>query len=256
MVYDTESDRIILFGGVDATYLGATSTCWAYDFNTDTWTEQAPGPSAQQGIRMAYDVESDRVILFGGEAYTGGGATLKETWAYDYNTDSWTEMKPSTSPPDEWCQAITYDAKSDRVLMWWGSPDKSVWAYDFNTNTWTENEPAEHPPATGRFGALVYDSESDRSILYGGGDWQGGNTTDETWAYDYNTNSHGLQSHPRCSGSVWRQSWCWQYLLSGDMDLRFQLRHLDEYDVGPRVGLYAGSERMPGSDTQYTSFCR
>jgi hypothetical protein len=98
-------------------------------------------------------------------------------------------MKPSTSPPDEWYQAITYDAKSDRVLMWWGSPHNSVWAYDFNTNTWTENEPVEHPPAEGRFGALVYDSESDRSILYGGGYLEGAATTDETWAYDYNTNT-------------------------------------------------------------------
>lgn len=191
MVYDTESDRIILFGGVDAAYLGARSTCWAYDFNTDTWAEQATGPSPRIGPRMAYDAESDRVILFGGASAerAGSGITLTDTWAYDFNTDSWTEMKPSISPPDEWYQAITYDAKSDRVLMWWGSPDKSVWAYDFNTNTWTENEPVEQPPTTGRFGALVYDSESDRSILYGGGHFEGSDTTDETWVYDYNANT-------------------------------------------------------------------
>jgi len=187
MVYDTESDRIILFGGVNASFAGNRTT-WAYDFNTDTWTRQAPGPPAREGPRMAYDAESDRVILFGGQAATGGRPYLNDTWAYDFNTDSWTEMKPSISPRGEWYHTMTYDAESDRVLMWRGSPDKSVWAYDFNTNTWTKNEKAECP-SKGRFGALVYDSESDRSILYGGGYWQYTDTTDETWAYDYNTNA-------------------------------------------------------------------
>ena len=158
-----------------------------YDFNTDTWTKQALGPPTLLGHRMAYDAESDRVILFGGEATTTGRRS-NDTWAYDFNTNSWTEMKPSISPPAEYFQAMTYDAESDRVLMWWGSPDNSVWAYDFNTNTWTENETVERP-SKGRFGGLVYDSESDRSILYGGGYYRWTDTTDATWAYDYNTNT-------------------------------------------------------------------
>ena len=185
MAYDTESDRIILFGGVDASFAGERTT-WAYDFNTDTWTRQATGPSARQGPRMAYDSESDRIILFGGEATTTR-RNLNDTWAYDYNTDSWTEMEPSISPPAQWFQAMAYDAESDRVLMWRGSPDTGVWAYDFNTNTWTENETVERP-SKGTVGGMAYDSESDRCILFGGG-FTGSNTTDETWAYDYNTNA-------------------------------------------------------------------
>ena len=187
MVYDTESDRVILFGGVNASFAGERTT-WAYDFNTDTWTKQAPGPAARQAPRMAYDAESDRVILFGGEADTGGRPVLKDTWAYDFNTDSWTEMKPSISPPAQFFHTMTYDAESDRVLMWKGGSDNSVWAYDFNTNTWMDNETVERP-SKGVCGWLAYDSESDRSILFGGGGWEGSNTTDETWAYDYNTNT-------------------------------------------------------------------
>ncbi len=189
MAYDTESDRIILFGGVDTSFDGDKTT-WAYDFNTDTWTKQALGPPALQGPRMAYDAESDRVILFGGEiARPGGhGAKVNDTWAYDFNTDSWTEMKPSTSPPPQFYPTMTYDAESDRILIWRGGFDNSTWAYDFNTNTWVENETVERP-SKGAGGRLVYDSESDRSILYGGGDWSGSDTTDATWAYDYNTNT-------------------------------------------------------------------
>jgi hypothetical protein len=186
MVYDTESDRIILFGGVNETFAGDRIT-WAYDFNTDTWTRQAPGPAARQAPRMAYDAESDRVILFGGED-NSTRRRLNDTWAYDFNTDSWTEMEPSISPPAQFFHTMTYDAESDRVLLWRGGSDNSMWAYDFNTDTWTDNETDERP-SKGACGWLVYDSESDRSILYGGGHWDGSNTTDETWAYDYNTNT-------------------------------------------------------------------
>ena len=73
------------------------------------------------------------------------------------------------------------------VLLWRGGTDDSMWAYDFNTNTWMDNETVERP-SKGAFGGLVYDSESDRSILYGGG-FLGSNTTDETWAYDHNINT-------------------------------------------------------------------
>jgi len=189
MVYDAESDRIILFGGADENFEGERTT-WAYDFNTDTWTEQAPGPPARHGLRMAYDTESDRVILFGGRSAQQGANLFNDTWAYDFNTDSWTDMKPSSSPSRRTHHYMTYDAESDRVIVWSGSGTHCVivWAYDFNTNTWTDDETIKGPPY-GAMGWLAYDSESDRSILFGGG-WGDGSkyATDATLAYDYNTN--------------------------------------------------------------------
>jgi len=190
MAYDIESDRITMFGGVGANFDGEATT-WAYDFNTDSWLKQSPGPTARQGGRMAYDAESDRVILFGGEVaqQNGGGNLLNDTWAYDFNTDSWTAMNPNVSPPTQFYPTMTYDSESDRVLMWRGGSDNNMWAYDFNTNTWTDHETIEHP-REGTFGWMVYDSESDRSILYGGGSpWGGDATSDATWAYDYNANT-------------------------------------------------------------------
>jgi len=189
MVYDTESDRIILFGGTDQSGEG-DGAAWAYDFNTDTWTEQAPGPPARHGLRMAYDTESDRVILFGGRPAQQGGSLFNDTWAYDFNTDSWTEMKPSISPSARTHHYMTYDAESDRVIVWAGSGTscRNVWAYDFNTNTWTDDYTIKGPTLGATWGWLAYDSESDRSILFGGGTRDGKVATDATWVYDYNTN--------------------------------------------------------------------
>ena len=150
----------------------------------------ADGPVKHLGARIAYDAESDRVILFGG--YNVAGPYLYEdTWAYDYNSDTWTEMKPSTSPPGRNYQAMAYDDKADRVLMYGGSdfdgPHLSLWAYDFNTNTWQERPPSEPYPSGREYNVMVYDAESDRTLTFGG-DFSG-IAGSEIWSYDYNTNT-------------------------------------------------------------------
>ena len=49
-----------------------------------------PSPRTETG--MAYDAESDRVILFGGVPQND------DTWAYDLNTNTWTLMEPAARP--------------------------------------------------------------------------------------------------------------------------------------------------------------
>jgi N-acetylneuraminic acid mutarotase len=188
LAYDAESDRVLLFGGGDQTAWGLDDS-WAYDYNTNTWTEMAKGPAKHLGARLAYDAESDRIILFGG--YAMSGFLYNDTWAYDFNSNTWTEMKPSTSPPGRNYQAIAYDAKSDRVITWGGTDRDgkllapSVWSYDFDKNTWQEMKTGDGPhPQGADYAAMVYDAKADRTILFGGV-YQG----DETWAYDYNTNT-------------------------------------------------------------------
>ena len=196
LAYDAESDRVILFGGFYAYNnpvpidMGLTDT-WAYDYNTNTWNELARGPANHLGGRLAYDAESDRIILFGGLDIAAWRA-INDTWAFDFNTNTWTLMKPKTNPPGRNFQSITYDTKADRVLIWGGLDensdkpvDESMWAFDYNKNTWTEIKPGGGPHPAGRDEAsMVYDAKADRTILYGG---TVGST--ETWAYDYNTNT-------------------------------------------------------------------
>ena len=189
MAYDIESDRVIMFGsipeGADWRRADLNET-WAYDYNTNTWTRLTDGPIKHLGARLAYDAESDRIILFGG--FNPLGIAYDDTWVYDFNSDIWTEMEPSTSPPGRNYQAMAYDDKADRVLVWgsgdFDGPDLSLWAYDFNTNTWQERLPSEPHPSGREYPVMVYDAESDRSIMFGGS--PGGS---ETWAYDYNTDT-------------------------------------------------------------------
>jgi hypothetical protein len=189
MVYDNDSDRIILFGGFSGdTLFGET---WAYDFNTNEWSNKNPSthPLPRWGHSMAYDKESDRVILYGGSKTPPSPPLelLNDTWAYDYDTNTWTNMNPTTSPPELQALGLTYDTKSDRVILF-GGADKTLsnlgetWSYDFNTNTWM-NETSSSSLGPRRRFAMTYDEQSDRTILFGG--FHGGMALNETWSFEY-----------------------------------------------------------------------
>lgn len=240
LVYDAESDRVILFGGGDRATWGLTDT-WAYDYNTNTWVEMAKGPEKHLGARLAYDAESDKIILFGGyDTSNSSDSYYNDTWAYDFNSNTWTEMKPTTSPPGRNYQAMTYDAKVDRVLMWgcldidrWKPVDESIWSYDFNTNTWQEIKPGELWPSGRDYPAMAYDAKSDRTILYGGS--KGG---DETWAYDYNTNTWAKLEPSMVPGDLSRHAIV--YSTADDRVILFggQVGFTDEFNYTDKVWSY------------------
>ena len=115
-----------------------------------------------------------------------------ETWAFDFKNNTWTNMQPKTSPPGTNYFQMTYDSKSDRVLMFgatgsssvvWG--DDNVWAYDFEANTWTvEKSPVS--PMMRDYGAMAYDPALDRTFLFGGATADDIETPfNDMWSYDY-----------------------------------------------------------------------
>lgn len=222
--YDAESNRVILFGGgitfrtitLDDAEHYALEETWAYDCNTDTWTEMAKGPPRRLGHQTVYHTDSDRIIVFGGFGVGG----MNDTWAYDFNTDTWAEMKPGTSPPRRFYYSMAYDIESDRVLVWGGRdlPDKRMWAYDFNTDTW-EKMGSTEGPLNRNFADMVYDSNADRVILYGG------LGKDDTWAYDYNTNTWTEMKPDTNPGKLARHSMAYNPVL--DKTILFGGRYYD-----------------------------
>jgi N-acetylneuraminic acid mutarotase len=197
MVYDSESDRIILFGG-----LGYLNDTWSYDLDSNAWTQMSPAtsPSGRYFPAMTYDAESDIVILFGGRS---AAAKESDTWAYDYNTDTWTELAPSTHPVGRRAHFMTYDSESDRTVLFGGSDDADdalddTWLFDYNSISWVQAAPDYYPSGKLRH-SMVYDSESDIIVTFGGTElsyYDGEmNTDDITWAYDTNSD-HWRQMSP------------------------------------------------------------
>lgn len=184
LAYDSESDRLILFGGLNTPNETTLDDTWVYDFNTNIWTEMKPiqSPPARHGHKMVYDSESDRIIIFSGEI----GFHVKNiggTWAYDYNSNSWEEMMPVDSPPPDNNFQMAYDIESDRTILWntkaMENEDRSVWVYDYNSDIWEELKPNNGHPEPFSDGAMAYDVANDRTILH---------RNHDLWAFDYNNN--------------------------------------------------------------------
>jgi len=148
MVYDSKADRVIMWGG------GINTSVWIYDYNTDNWEERKPsgGPSSRYLHNMSYDSKAERTILYGG--YTGSVDSLAEldtltsaeTWAYDYNLNTWTLLTPAANPGPLSEFGLVYLPSTDRLLQFGGQVNTNTfsnktWLYDYTTNNWTEVTP-------------------------------------------------------------------------------------------------------------------
>lgn len=205
--YDVESDKIIFYfstrlSNTAPNGLIRLSQTWAFDVATNTWSDLMPGksPFGLMGARMAYDSESDRIILFGGADFTifPGSPYFDETWAYDYNTNTWEQMESQQSPLRRSYFGFTYDTSVDRILAFGGNlhdDDKDrkgeMWSYDYNSDSWSqiiysgEVLDAHHPN-------MVYDSTSNRSFYYVSRDF---------WSFDFESSTWTqLDSIPETSG--------------------------------------------------------
>jgi N-acetylneuraminic acid mutarotase len=208
--YDTESDSVVFLQTAAWRFETDVVSTWVYDTDEATWTEMTPEPHPRLGMgaRMVYDSESDRIIAHGGAAVSGDSFVLtRETWAYDYNTNTWEELNPSTEPPGINYHAMAYDSESDRTVLF-GLNDLTgetlLWAFDYNTTTWEEMPLTEGPAGASVYTRAVYDPVSDRILVFGGQHMEELDLVahNELWSYDYNTNTWEQRASNESSGPV------------------------------------------------------
>jgi hypothetical protein len=117
---------------------------WAYDYNTNTWENITVNinPEIRYGHTMVYDSESDRIIMFGGYSYLNAKGLCDETWAFDYNTATWTKLNP-TGELERRGAKMEYDSANDKIILFGGvDPDDQytmlaeTWVFDYNANSW------------------------------------------------------------------------------------------------------------------------
>lgn len=206
MAYDSESSVVILMGGFHMIAADPypinifRDDLWVYAASTNTWTEITPDSRPRMRLTrgaLAYDVKHDVVILFGGSPIKEG--LCNDTWAYDYNTNTWINKTPSISPPARDAHGMVYDTQSEKIIMYGGRNTTiyqnvterdflhDTWIYDYETNTWENVTPSISPEGRWFFD-MVYDSKADRTILFGGGTKDFNETEigikNDTWAFD------------------------------------------------------------------------
>jgi len=192
IVYDSESDRVIMFGGYNVEKWTFVHETWVYDYAADEWTNMKPKvhPSGRNYHGMAYDSKADRVVVWGdwNKNYTNG--TDESVWTYDYNTNTWQELKhKKDGPVVRDYMMLVYDEKADKMIMYGGYEygNDETWAYNLNDNSWQQMQPINNPGVLSRY-AMIYASNINQTILFGGqiAD-QRFVYTPEAWSYKFKT---------------------------------------------------------------------
>ena len=136
-VYDPCNRRIVLFGGNDfqpeecrdsgpKRFQGDT---WVYSLEHDNWArlDLADGPSPRGRHSMVFDSSRKRIYMFGGryrpeEQMTGNYTMFNDVWAFDVNTDTWSQLVTTgDGPSGRGNTAMVYDDINDRLVLFGGS---------------------------------------------------------------------------------------------------------------------------------------
>jgi N-acetylneuraminic acid mutarotase len=190
MAYDPQQNAIILFGGFGADGFARDDT-WKFDCVTREWTELNPttSPSARYGFVMEYDDSIDQIILSCGNTATQGHQD--DTWTYDFEANTWTEIDTTGTPGRLYWGRMAYDSINQRMVLFGGEVDDTTVdatkIYNAQNETWTNAAP-DVAPAARIVTAMAYNPYYGVIITYGGIDSDWVNLGD-TWAYEYSTNT-------------------------------------------------------------------
>jgi hypothetical protein len=177
-IYDPLRDRMVVFGGQDASP-ARLNDVWALSLAETparTWTQLTPTgtpPSARCGHSAIYDPLRDRMVVFGGQ--NASSTYLNDVWALSLTeAPAWTQLTPTGTPPDVRAEhSAIYDPVRDRIVMFGGVSSSyldDVWELSLaDTPQWTELA-AGRPGPIGSHSA-IYDPVRDRMVVFGG---QGG----------------------------------------------------------------------------------
>jgi hypothetical protein len=180
MAYDAARERLVFFGGfVGGTLAGIARDVWEWDGSA--WVERTPAtlaPAARGGHAMAYDAESRRIVVFGGNVF----APRQDLWEWDGS--AWTDATPAAArPAAREGHALAWDAARRRIVLFGGragDPLGDTWEWD--GRRWVDRTPAGAGPAARSGHALVWDATREQVFLFGGRAGEG--LVQDTWEWD------------------------------------------------------------------------
>jgi uncharacterized repeat protein (TIGR01451 family) len=178
---DPISGTLYLFGGNDET--AYFNDLWQYE--EGTWSEitlTGDKPQPRTLTALTYDMDNNRLLLFGGRSVTG--TLLADLWTFDLSTETWQLLDdgggPSsgsgTSPPARQAHSLTYDPATGQVVLVGGTTDEGDTLLDdtwhYTDSGWTEATPVTTLPPRAYHEAIY---TGDGIVLFSDG---------EVWNYE------------------------------------------------------------------------
>ncbi len=217
-VYDSNSNRMVVFGGGLGFASPCTNDTWALQ-NADgvgalSWTQLNPTgslPAARLRHTAVYDESSNIMIIYGGNDCFS--ARFGDVWILtDANgvggTPAWSQLSPAgLAPAGRENASAVYDPTSNRMIVYGGdegvpTADNSVWVLtnangSGGTPTWIQLSVAGTPPPVREGQSAVYDAQNNIMTIFGGqSEVEGGGLFNDVWVL---TDANGIGS------PSWRQ---------------------------------------------------
>ncbi|MHA2374344.1 MAG: Kelch repeat-containing protein, partial [Candidatus Thorarchaeota archaeon] len=129
-----------------------------------------PYPPARSNLGMVYCNETNEIIVY------GGGQAI-DTWSFDCETQTWSEIVTVTNPGIHYSHAMAYDPQQNVVVLFGGFGGdgwvrNDTWIFSLTNRDWTEVHPSTTPIS--RYGHVM--------CAYIG-------HQDDTWEYDVSSNT-------------------------------------------------------------------
>ena len=192
-IVDVVGNRMLIHSGTAAYEINpAFVDVWAFDLGASPgWSQLSLGPvfpRARTGHGAIYDAPGNRMMMFGG-LNLGTATPGDETWQLTLSgTPTWSRLNGLvTVMPKRESHSVIYDPTRQRLVVFGGTQFEDiemrndVWVLPLTgSSAWQELVPAGTPPSPRYDHTAIYDSNSDRMIVYAGG---GGNG--EVWSLSF-----------------------------------------------------------------------
>jgi hypothetical protein len=180
---------VTLLGGMTPLSTNATAQSvpvWQWQNMTPS---QGPAPEARRNGTAIYEPIGRRVIIFGG---VGERGFLNDLWAFDIDTNSWTQLEPIGTPPaPRLGHNAVYDPVGHQMVVWAGQQGSrffdDTWTLDLTTLEWRNVSPAIRPRA--RYGSASVFDPVERALVQFAGFTSESRRFQDTQAFDLDTNT-------------------------------------------------------------------
>ncbi|MFO1076280.1 MAG: kelch repeat-containing protein [Planctomycetota bacterium] len=181
---DSDGSGALLFGGQYGPSSIAYNELWRYDGTT--WTLLQPvgaPPPARSRFAAAYDPVRQRLVVFGGDAQYAGGGSLGDTWEWDPQTSTWTQMTPAATPTPRIHARLVFDPANANLLLFGGrgAGGSETWSWD--GANWTLRTPTNVPPAREQT-HLATNWGNGTVLMFGGSSAAASGVLGDTWIWN------------------------------------------------------------------------
>ncbi|MBI4368910.1 MAG: hypothetical protein HY547_01630 [Elusimicrobia bacterium] len=199
MVYVGASSRVVLTGG------GQGGGMWVYDLPASSWSFYNPSaaPQDRRGAAMTYDRVLNKAVLFGGQSALTG-AYLQDTWLFDAQNFSWSQLSVSSAPPSRAFAAMSYDPELQAALLFGGRNEGNLGDFYFleaDAARWRQFFSSNNDVPPGRFGSgMAYDPSRGRTMLFAG--QRDNQVVGSLWTFLWRSSGSCVSSSQSVSGTT------------------------------------------------------